>query len=289
MGGLQELSFRLFKEYVDPIVSFVPELKTELKQASIPYTVQEYISMSLMVGIIVFGVSTPVLAFAFSFLFVDFLFGFLLAMLASAGVTAASFFFMLQKPKLTISEKAKELDDSLPFATMYLSTISGTKLPLFKTFEIFTKFTKYGEIVNQIRNINEDTKVFGLDISTALERAIERSPSKNFREMLYGLLSTIKSGADLNVYLKQKSSSFMAEYRRRLFEFSHSLTVYVEIYLTSIVLGAIFFTVLTAIISGISGTGGNIILLQFFLIFVFMPLISIMFIYLIRSATPGGE
>lgn len=289
MGDLQKLSFQLFKDYTDPLVDFFPDIKRNLKQAGSTLTAQEYMSGALMYSILAFAFCVPVMSFVFGLLFSNFLFGFMLAVLAGSGLTAAVFFVYMELPRLTISEKAKDLDDSLPFAAMYLSTISSSKLPLFKTLEIFTKFARYGEIVKQINNINEDVKLFGLDISTALERAIERSPSKKFRELLYGVLSTIKSGANMNIYLKEKSISYMADYRRKLYEFSHSLTVYVEIYLTSIVLGAIFFTVLTAIISGISGAGGEIISLQFFLIFVFMPVISFAFIYIIKTSTPGGE
>lgn len=289
MGGLQKISFRLFKDYSDNVTPLVPDLKTNLKQAGMPYTVQEYISMVITIGVIAFAIQLPLFSFLFGFVYSDFLFGFLFAALAAFGITSIVFYGLLHYPRLIIKAKGKEVDNALPFAAMYLSTISGSKLPLYKTFDIFSKFLKYGEVVRQINNINEDIKIFGLDVATALERAIERSPSKNFREMLYGMLSTTRSGANMNIYLKEKSASFMNEYRRQLFEFSHALTVYVEIYLTSIVIGAIFFTVLTAIISGISGTGSNIIMLQFFLIFVFMPLISIVFIYMIKSATPGGE
>lgn len=289
MGDLQKISFQLFKEYSDYIVPYLPELKSQLKRAGMPYTVQEYVSMGITISIAVFALSIPVMAFLFGLLFSDFLFGFLLAMLTGLGVSAAMFYMITLFPKLQIQSKSQEIDDSLPFAVMYLSTISGSKLPLFKTFEVFTKFMKYGEVVKQINNINEDVKVFGLDIVTALERAIDRSPSKSMKEVFYGMLSTIRSGANMNIYLKEKSNSLMADYRRRLYEFSHALTIYVEIYLTSIVLGAIFFTVLTAIISGLSGAGSNVIMLQFILVFVFMPLISAVFIYMIKSATPGGE
>lgn len=289
MADLQKLSFRLFKDYSESIEPLVPELKTHLKQAGMGYTLQEYISFAIMIAIVVFAGQLPILSVVFSFVFADFLFGFLLATVATFAITAGAFYAVLQYPRLAIQGKGKDLDNSLPFAAMYLSTISGSKLPLYKTFDIFSKFIKYGEILKQVNNINEDVKIFGLDVASALERAIERSPSKSFRELLYGMLSTLRSGANMNIYLKEKAVSFIADYRRNLFEFSHALTVYVEIYLTSIVLGAIFFTVLTAIISGISGVGTNIITLQFFLIFLFMPLISIVFIYLIKSATPGGE
>ena len=129
----------------------------------------------------------------------------------------------------------------------------------------------------------------GFDVVTALQRGIERSPSKKLKEMLYGMTSTLKSGANMNIYLKEKSVTLMADYKRKIYEFSHSLMVFVEIYLTAIVLGAIFFTVLTAIISGIAGGATDIVLLQFFLIFFFMPMISFVFIYLIRTSSPGEE
>jgi flagellar protein FlaJ len=254
-----------------------------------PYTAEEYVSMAITVGIVCFAVSIPMLSLVISVAVSDFFFGFMMGIFASMMLAAALFYATMKYPALKIQSKGKDIDNSLPFAAMYLSTIAGSKLPLHKTFEVFSRFMKYGEIVKQINLINEDVRIFGLDVVTALERAIERSPSKNFREMLYGMLATIRSGANMNIYLKQRSNGLMADYRRKLYEFSHALTVYVEIYLTAIVLGAIFFTVLTAIISGISGTGENIVTLQFFLIFLFMPMISMMFIYLVKSATPGGE
>jgi flagellar protein FlaJ len=140
--------------------------------------------------------------------------------------------------------------------------------------------------------INSDVEVFGLDINTALNRAVDRTSSKNFKEFLYGLLSLSSTGGDIHQYIKEKSKSLMAEYRRKLYEFSHQLMVFTEIYLTAIVLGAIFFTVLTSILSSISirsSGGGNAIVLQFLLIFIFLPTITAVFIILIKSATPSGD
>jgi archaellum biogenesis protein FlaJ (TadC family) len=231
-----------------------------------------------------------VTSFVFSILFVDFLFGFMLAVLASFGAAIGFFYFMMQYPKTEMQSKSKDIETSLPFTAMYLSTLSASKLPLHKAFEIFAKFTRSGEMLKQINEMNEDIKIFGFDVVTALQRGIERSPSKKLKEMLYGMIATLKSGANMNIYLKEKSNALIADYRRKLYEFSHSLTIFVEIYLTAIVLGAIFFTVLTAIISGIAGAGGeDVILLQFFLIFLFMPMISIAFVYMIRTNAPGGE
>jgi len=194
-------------------------------------------------------------------------------------------------PKLIIREKAKHIDNVLPFAALYLSTIASSKLPVHKLFEIFSKFSEYGELTDEIRSIQNDIDIFGLDVNTALERAVERSPSKQFKEMLWGMLSTIRSGGDTSVYLKETAINLMNEYRRKLYEFSHQLTIYIEVYLTTIVLGAIFFTILTSIMSGIAAgaASSNIIALQFIVIFIFMPLVSILFILMVKSITPGRE
>lgn len=289
MGFYHSVAFRLFNNYSPYFTKYFPDVKVDLKRAGMKYSLNEYISITLLTSIVIFIAQLPFYSFLFGFVFQTFLFSFISAVTLSLLLTVMSFFFILNYPKLVIKSKSKDIDMTLPFATLYLSTVAGSKLPLHKVLEIFNKFITYGEMARQIREINEDIRIFGLDVNTALERSIERSPSKNFKELLYGILSTIRSGADLSTYLKEKSTTFMAEYRRKLYEFSHSLTVYIEVYLTAIVLGAIFFTILTSILSGIGGVSGNIIYLQFFLVFIFIPLISLVFIMLIRSITPGGE
>lgn len=293
MASIRELSYKIFKDYVDPIAKFFEDEKEDLRRSGLGYSLNEYVSMAIMVSFMVFLGSLPILAIALTFLFETFLFGFVFAITVSMALAAFTFFIIMNNPKLVIQAKEKDIDNTLPFASLYLSTLAGSKIPLHKTFSLFSGFTTKGELAKQINEINEDIKFFGLDINSALEKAISRSPSKKWKELLYGILSTIKSGSNLDLYLKEKSKSLMQDYRRSIFEFSRSLTVYIEVYLTAIVLGAIFFTILTAIVSGIGGTTAGsaqtIIPLQFFLIFVFMPAVTMVFITLIRSAAPGGE
>ncbi len=289
MSYYSNISYRIFSQYSQSLARYFIDTKVDLKKARIKLSVQEFMSVAIMSSFLVFVISLPILSFLLSYALGTFLFGFVTAITISFFSAIFTFFIFLNYPRIQIRTKGKEVDNVLPYASLYLSTVAGSKLPLHRTLEIFSKFSSSGEMAKEVDLINDDIKVFGLDINTALERAIDRSPSNSFKEILYGILSTIRSGGDLSIYLKEKSRNLMAEYRRRLYEFSHSLTVYIEVYLTSIVLGTIFFTVLSAIISGIGGAAGNIIMLQFFLIFLFLPLISVLFIVLIKSITPGGE
>lgn len=289
MGFYTRTSFRLFGRLSESVSPYFVDVRANLKRARIRLSAQEYLSIAMMTCFLIFLIGLPILSFLFGFVFQAFLFSFISSFTASTFLMVVSFFLILNYPKLIIRSKAKDLDNTLPFASLYLSTIASSKLPLDKTFKIFSKFSRYDEITNEVNLITKDVEMFGVDINTALERAVERTSSKNFKEVLWGVLSTSRAGGDIAIYLKEKAKSFMADYRRKLYEFSHQLTMYIEVYLTTIVLGAIFFTILTAILAGMAGGTGNIIFLQFFLIFIFIPLVSILFVFLIKSITPGGE
>ena len=291
MKFYNKISFRLFSQFSDSVSHYFGDLKLNLKKARIKLSLQEYLSIAIMTCFILFLSLFPALSMFFGFVFVDPLLAFVSSFSICLGIVIFTFWVILNYPKVIIKEKAKQIDNALPFASLYLSTVASSKLPLHKIFELFAKFSEYGELTDEIRSITNDVEMFGLDINTALERAVERSPSKTLKEMLWGMLSTFRSGGDLTAYLKEVAVSLVNEYRRRLYEFSHQLTIYIEIYLTAMILGAIFFTILTSILSGMGGVGASssVITLQFLVIFIFMPFISIFFILLVKSATPGGE
>lgn len=289
MGSYTKMAMRFFYSTSKSILPYVEYLKIELKKSRMKISIYEYLSIALFTSLLIFLIELPVFSIVIYLFISNILLSFLISLTISSALSVFFFFVFLNYPKSVIHEKSKHLDNILPFAALYLSTIAGSKLPLYRILEIFSKFGKYGEISGEVNSMISDIKIFGMDINTAIERAIERTPSKSFKELLWGILSINKTGGDLYLFLNEKGKTYIDEYRRKLFEFSHQLTIFVEIYLTAIVLGAIFFTILTAIISSLSGVGGNIILLQFFLIFVFLPLISAAFIIIVKSMTPGSD
>jgi archaeal flagellar protein FlaJ len=291
MGFYEKMSFRLFSQFSEDISEYFGDLKSNLRKSKNKLSLQEYLSITIMSCFLVFAVSFPILSIVLGLLLQTFLFGFITSLTISIVVTVMTFFLFTMYPKITIGEKAKHIDNALPFAVLYISTVASSKLPLHKVFNIFTKFGEYGELSKEVKSINDDMEFFGVDVNTALDHAIDRSPSKSFKEMLWGLMSTLKSGGDITEYLRVVSVNMMAEYRRKLYEFSNQLAIFIEVYLTAIVLGVMFFIILTSILSGISqnSDSSQIVIIQFLLIFAFMPLVSAMFIILIKSITPGED
>jgi flagellar protein FlaJ len=289
MSEYTKIAVRLFTPVTEVVAPYFSGLVLDLKKARMRFSVQEYLGRGMLLCLLIFAFELPIFSVIFGILLKNFLFGFITSFTMSSFLTIFFFLFYINYPKLVNKDKSKQINNALPFASLHLSTIASSKLPLHKILGIFSRFTAYGELTDEIKRIESDISMFGVDVNTALEKGIERTPSKDFKELMWGILSTSRAGGDLSVYLKEKSKTFISDYRRKLYEFSHQLTIFIEIYLTAIVLGAVFFVILTSIMSGIGGVASNILLIQFFLIFAFLPMISAVFIVLIRSSTPGGE
>jgi flagellar protein FlaJ len=286
---ISKYAFRLFGDLSRKIEPYFPDLKDELKKADLKISPQEYIANALFVSLLSFMITLPSLAFFISFASASFLFGYLTSVTLAIGLPIIVFIIYINYPKSIIKEREKKIDTYLPFSTLYLSSIISSGLPLHKAIKTFTEFSEHKDFVSEMKKIVNDVELYGLDILTALERAASRTPSRKLREFLYGILATIRSGGNVYTFVKERTADFFIDYRRKLADFSHSMTIYTEIYLVSVVLGTIFFIILTSVVSAIGGATQNILGLQLFMIFIFLPTVSILFLYLVKKAQPFWE
>lgn len=284
----ERYAFRLFGDMAKELEKMFPDLKEDLKKAGIKFSSQEYIASSLFMSLISFIILLPFVSLFISIASQSFLFAYLTAILVSLGIPFMVFFIHINYPKSIVNQREKEIEKFLPFSVLYLSSIIGSGLNLNKTFKTYVEFSDDNEFRREIKKIVEDVEFYGLDIITALERAINRSPSKKLREFFYGILATLRSGGDLYSFMRDSVIEYILDYRRKLSDFSRSMMLYTQIYLLLIVLGPIFFTILTSIMSIIGGVSGAV-MLHTFVIFVVLPVFSILFLYLVKKANPFFE
>lgn len=286
---ISKYAFRLFGDFARKMEPYFPDLKDELKKTDLKISSQEYIANALFASLLSFMITLPSLAFFISIASASFLFGYLTSITLGIGLPIAVFLIYLNYPKSIIKDREKKIDTYLPFSTLYLSSIISSGLPLHKAIKTFTEFSEHKDFVSEMKKIVNDVEFYGLDILSALERAVSRTPSRKLREFLYGILATIRSGGNVYTFVKERTTDFFIDYRRKLADFSHSMTIYTEIYLVSVVLGTIFFIILTSIVSAIGGATQNVLGLQLFMIFIFLPAISTLFLFLVKKAQPSWE
>ncbi|MEF8880496.1 MAG: type II secretion system F family protein [Candidatus Nanohaloarchaea archaeon] len=280
--------YRIIGGYALYLLEYFESLRPQLSKADVEISLPEYISMILFSSIAV-GISTSIVfgtMFTISLGLPGVIFGFSLGIM-SAFVTAAGFYVF---PGVMIKSRASKIRDTIPFATMYLSTLAGTGTSLPEIFENLAEVDEYGEVSKEAEKIHRDIETFGMDVSESLERAANRTPSQDFKELMWGINHVITTGGSLREFLKQRSEKLMEDYQRRIEEFSEQLSLLVEMYITLIIVGSIIFTSMSAVMSSFSSQMSPqfIVNLQVISIFFGLPVISMMFIILVDGMSPGG-
>ncbi len=279
-----EFSRRYFGWATSYLKKYFEDVKDDLSRSKIGLTLDEYLSVA---------VSTTILTFFFETILLSFIFGFktriyeavLMAFTISVALSLILFFFFYIYPSSVAKSREKDIDIILPFSSTYFYALSSGDILPSEMFKTMSKFEDYGEVAKESREIARNIETFGMNPLRAIKKVAESTPSNKLREFLWGIYTTISSGGNLEEYLRDKSDALMEDYRNRINKFSQELSLYIEIYFTLIIAGSIFFIVLSSIMGIISPTP-TIVMIQSFVIFIFLPLVSILFILFTKSISP---
>ncbi len=282
----KKAAFKVFGKSLDPVIDYFENLRPDIEKSGIPLSLEEYVYVMFFCTLLVFLIEFPLFSFIGGIFFPP-LFAFFLSLTTALVLSMIVFFFFYVYPAFLTKRRVKKIEASLPFISLYLSSLTASGIPPVAMFKLLSGFKEYEEISKEAKKIWRDMDYFGMSFDQAIRRAAMRTPSKEFKEMLLGLLAVATSGTDISKYFKEKSREFMNEHRRRLEAYSRILTILVEIYLTLITVGSIFFIVLTVVMSTFGTSSLFLIFLQFLVVFIFLPLISIGFMILFKLLEPG--
>jgi len=285
---LKNASFKLFGKSLEPYVEYFSSIKTDLDMSGISLSLAEYVYVIVFLPFIIFMTEFPLLALILSILTQNMLVGFFLSFTLTSFIALTAFFVLYSYPSMISAKRKKNIDGALPFATTYLATVAGSRAPPITMFKVLSQFAEYGEISKEAKKIYRDVAVFGMDLQAAMRKTASRTPSAQLKELLWGMSNVLATGSDMPTFLREKSKGFMQEYRRGLEQFAQKLSMFIEIYLTVLIVGSIFFVILSSIMSLFSSDMSlTLSFAQFMVIFFVMPAVSVGFIALLKAVSPS--
>lgn len=268
------------------LAEYFQDMRPDLQKADMKLTVIEYISIAIATTMLVFAVTVPFVAVIVTLLskpVIGLIAGLMFGIFSAAG----TFMIFYIYPAMRLEERRRKINESLPFAILYLTTVAGSGTPPVTMFRMLSKFKEYEEISKEADNIIYDIEIAGLSLPKALENAAGRTPSDDLKEIFWGINNTLTAGGDMKSLLYEKATNAMNEYRRNLSEFTSKLSIITEIYLTAVVVGSIFFMVLSSIMSSFGGSIALIIGIQMIVTFIYLPFMSVMFLFIIKRISPA--
>ncbi|HEY9204346.1 MAG TPA: type II secretion system F family protein [Candidatus Methanoperedens sp.] len=307
---LKTLPFVLLGEKMKERMDKYRNLRIAMRQARIPMSYEMYISnaifYSVLIGIIgaliglvmayvvvsVVGLPSKITHLTFTestawllqyknisisifiVIFLTILFG---------GITYALF---LIYPGFQAGERKGSIDKNLPYAVTFMYALSRGGMNVIEIMRAISKCSDtYGEASREIDVILRDMDYFGNDLRTALHNICEITPSDNFRDLMFNLLTVIDSGGDIPAYFKDKSEQYLNKAKVEQRGFLETLGLIAESYVTAFVAGPLFIIIL-GVMMAVMSKGSNVMV--YAIIYAVIPIGSLMFVVMINMMTPGS-
>lgn len=190
------------------------------------------------------------------------------------------FGLMYLYPSQKAHSRQKSIDENLPFAMNHLSAIATSGIQPSGMFELLAKFDEYGSISDEAEEITRRVNAFGEDFTTALREVADRSPSEKWNEILYGILSTVETGGNLEDFLKEKAEEQLFEYKIEKEKEIERLSTYASFYTAILIAAPVFLVTILSVMNLLGGqiAGFSIRNLMWFGVHILIPGINTIFV-----------
>ncbi len=187
-------------------------------------------------------------------------------------------------PGLEAGNRRRNIDASLPYAINYITSMSTAGITPAEVFRLLGSSPIYGQSAVEARYISREIDIFGRDLIDALRLVSSSTPSRRMKEFLQGTMASVASGGNITEYFRTKAEQYALENRQTQKMFLETLALVSESYVTAMVAGTLFLIILQSIMSVLSGDNKPMFL--YAVIYIMIPLGSIMFVIMISSMTP---
>ena len=286
----QSVSYQLIGERTRKLLPLFQDLELSLQRSGLKVNLNAYVSLTVFSSLLMAGVALSLIPV---FLIVLFRISILPAILFGFGGSLFTLAFttigFYSYPTYRADCVKRALEDELPFTTGYMAILTSAGVSPEKIFCSLSELSVPLAVSYEAKNVVRDVNLFGADIISALERASRRTPSKKFREMLEGFISTIHSGGNSTAYLQEKTRQYMRLKRIGLKKFTDTLSILSEFYVTLLLTGPLLMVIMLTVMSMLGGGNFGIVSSDFLLsllTYLGLPLGVLVFLIILDASSP---
>jgi pilus assembly protein TadC len=262
------------------IAKYIPGLSMKLKQAGMADTEAEFVKKTifsafyLTTGLIV-ALALILSKVDVSVVFMIFLFPLLFVMM---------FFYFIKFPDVRILRLQREVDREIVYAGRFLVIELESGIPVYEAFKHVA--INYPVVGKYFSNIVEDIDM-GTTIDDALNKSVEIAPSSNLRRILWQIINSMTTGADVAMSLDSVIEQIVREQKIELNEYGRKLNPLAMFYMIVAVIlpsiGVTMFVIMVSFLS-IKMTLGTLLMVAGL-----MGFIQFMFYTVVKSSRPASQ
>ena len=184
-------------------------------------------------------------------------------------------------PKVIASNRISGLKTEIPYASMYISVMARGGLSPYASLLRLRRMDLLPRLRDEIERIQRIVLSTGLDPISAMEKAAKVIGLKDYKDLLLGYASTLRTGGDVLHYLFSQTEAMFRKMATRIKAMGENMGNLLEAYTIVGILGALGLYMMFVVSFSLPQAGGKLSPETFFLFsFIILPIISLVFIYL---------
>lgn len=260
---------------------YFKDIKNDLRKITSPLLLDTYLSMSIF--------STFISLFAgllIGVLFYFLSFGIGISIATIFFIPILVFFMFIIYPSSKRKSLDKEINQELPFMTIYMAAIATSGIEPSKIFDIVVSSKEYPAIQREVKKLTNYINFYGYDLVSSLKKSAQNCPSERLAQLFDGLATTITSGGELTTYLSKHSETLLFDYRLEREKYTHIAETFMSIYI-SVVIAAPMILMILFILMSLAKFGINMSIQTIsFLTVIIVGLLNVLFLSFLNMKQP---
>ena len=183
-------------------------------------------------------------------------------------------------PQMKASSRMSELQIEIPYASMYISVMVSGGLSPFESFLRMKKMNLLPKMKDEVDRIETIVMSTGVDPLSAMEQAAKAVEIKDYKELLLGYASSVRTGGDTLHYLFNQTHNMFRNLTINVKAKGETAAMLMEAYTIIGILGVLGLFLVFVVGMSLPTAGVSISPMQFFLFsFIVMPALSFLFLY----------
>lgn len=286
----KKISLFFFGALVEKYIESFRPLEPHIRNSNMKILLKTWVSLLFMTTLLSLLVSFVSIYLVLSLLIeVEFYIYIFSVVFFPVFASSIVFIIMYLYPVQKENSRQKSIENNLPFAITHMAAIASSGIPTEFMFELLTGFKEYGEISQDSNLIMRNIKTFGMSSVDSMKDIADRTPSKEFRQVLLGIVSTTEAGGNIVEYLNEMADKALFDYRIKREKYLKTLSTYADIYTALLVAAPLMMLSLLATMSIIGGSimGLTIEELMMLITWIMLPVLNIGFLMFIHVTYPG--
>ena len=179
------------------------------------------------------------------------------------------------------ASKASVLESEVPYAATYLAVMATGGIPPYTSLRRIARSELMPNLAKAARMAEIQVSATGLDPVTAIENMAKGIPSKEYRDLLMGYASTLRSGGDVVHFLVRKTEMIFESRTARMRIIGERMGMLMEAYAAAVMMLSLVVYIIYIISRAMPSQfmvlpPGQFVVIAYFI----MPLLAGIFLYL---------